>query len=123
MAQVWSTMEKTEAGRYVESGFHTTEPEKWYRCFTVDDPDEFTAHMLRFHSIPKAPLSRDEYEKICGEFGVTPASESDLEFFGTTFSSIGTNSYQFHTDPENRDLVVANTLHGLRYKEIKKSLK
>ena len=121
MASVWTTMEKTETGRYLESGFHTTEPEKWYRCFTVDDPDEFTSHMQRFHSIPRNPLSQDEYEKLCSEFGVTPASEKDLDFFSTTLSALGTSNYSFHTDPEKRDHIIANTIHGLRYKGIRKS--
>ena len=60
MATVWTTMEKAENGRYVESGFHTTEPENWLRCINVDDPEDFIAHMRRFRTIPPTPLSRDD---------------------------------------------------------------
>ncbi len=121
MATVWTTMEKNADGRFVETGFHTTEPEKWYRCFTVDDPEEFIAHMVRFQSLPKKALGREDYETICSNMGVKPATDKDLEFYGTTYSTIGTSNYHLHTDPENRDAAIANALHGLRYRGIKKS--
>ena len=121
MATVWTTMEKKADGRFAEAGYHTTEPEHWYRCFTVEDPEEFIIHLRRFNSIPRIPLSRDEYEKVCYEFGVTPATESDLDFYGTTYSTIGTKNYHLHTNPENREAAMANAIHNLRYKSIAKS--
>ena len=93
MATVWTTMEKTAEGRFVESGYHTTEPDKWYRCFTVEDPQEFIAHMRRFNRIPKKPLNRTEYEKVCQEFGVSPAEDKDLKIYGTTLTTLGTRKY------------------------------
>ena len=121
MATVWTTMEKTENGRYVESGFHTTEPENWLRCINVDDPEDFIAHMLRFRSISSAPLSRDEYEEMCKEYGVAPLEEAALDFYGTTSSSMGTHNYRLHADPETRGLATANRIHELRYRAIMRS--
>jgi len=119
MATVWTTMEKTENGRYVESGFHTTEPANWIRCIIVNDPEEFIDHMRRFRSIPSNPLSRDAYEEMCKEFDVTPLEESALDFYGTSSSSLGTQNYRLHSDPETRGLATANRLHELRYRAIK----
>lgn len=120
MATVWTTMEKTGDGRYVESGFHRTEPEKWYRVFTVTDPEEFIAHMRRFQSIPRKALSREAYVELCREFGVAPASEDDLELYGTTLRSSSTTSYLNHTEPENREFAIADAIHKLRYRSIRK---
>ncbi|PLY00572.1 MAG: hypothetical protein C0622_08520 [Desulfuromonas sp.] len=119
MATVWTTMEKTPEGRFMESGYHLEEPANPYRRFTVDDPEEFIAHMRRFNSIPKTALPRDQYEKICDEFGVKPVSDSELDIFGTTFTTLGTSNYHFHTEPENRELGISNTIHGLRYRAIR----
>ena len=122
MATVWTTMEKTTEGRFVESGYHTTEPEKWYRCFTVEDPQEFIEHMRRFNSIPKKPLSRTEYEKVCQDFDVSPAEDQDLKIYGTTLTTLGTSNYHYHTDPANRQSGIENTIHGLRYRELQKEV-
>ncbi len=121
MATVWTTMEKNADGRFAETGFHMNEPEKWYRFFTVNDPEDFIAHMKRFHSLPKKALSRDAYEAVCQEVGVKPATDQDLEFYGTTYSTIGTSNYHLHTEPENREAAIANALHTLRYREIRKT--
>ncbi len=121
MPTVWTTMEKNAEGRFAETGFHTTEPEKWYRFFTVADPENFITHMKRFHSLPKKALNREDYESICEETGVKPATDEDLEFYGTTYSTIGTSNYHLHTEPENREAAIANALHTLRYREIRKN--
>lgn len=121
MANVWTTMEKTESGRYVESGFHTSEPENWIRCIVVNDPEDFIAHMTNFRSIPTTPLSRDEYERMCKKHGAAPLEESDLDFYGTTSSSMGTNNYRLHAEPETRALATANRIHELRYRAIVKN--
>ncbi len=116
MATVWTTMEKTPEGRYAESSYSTIKPEKPYRSFTVDDPEEFIAHMQRFNRIPKKALARDEYEKVCGEFGVNPAADKDLKIYGTTYTARKTNAYSMHTVPENRQHGIAYTIHGLRFR-------
>ena len=121
MATVWTSMEKTEKGRYVESGFHTTEPEKWLRCIIVDDPEDFITHMTRFRGIPSTPLPRDKYEEMCQEYGASPLEESALHFYGTSSSSMGTNNYRLHADPETRSLATANRIHELRYRAIMRS--
>jgi len=121
MATVWTTIEKDENGRYVESGFHTTEPENWLRCINVDDPEEFITHMRRFRSIPSAPLSRDNYEEVCKEYGIDPLDESALDFYGTTSSSMGTNNYRLHSNADTRGLATANRIHELRYRAIMRS--
>lgn len=121
MALVWTTMEKNENGRYEESGFHTTEPDSWLRCINVDDPQEFITHMRRFRAIPSTPLSKDEYEAMCKEFGASPLEGSELDFYGTTSSSMGTNNYRLHADPETRHLATVNRIHELRYREVMRS--
>lgn len=119
MATVWTTMEKNAEGRFAETGYFTTEPEKWFRCFKVDDPEEFISHMHRFNSIPKTPLSREDYEKLCREFGVTVGTEEEVRYIGAT--TPGRKNSSLHTDPEQRDLLIAEKIHILRYKGILKS--
>lgn len=118
MAIVWTTMEKTENGRFVETGFHTTEPEKWFRCINVDDPEDFIAHMQSFRNIPLTPLSRGEYETLCKEYGVSPLEDSELGFYGITSSSMGTNNYRLHTRSDTRAIATANKINELRYRAI-----
>lgn len=121
MTAVWTTIEKNENGRYVECGFHTTEPKNWLRCIMVNDPEEFIEHMNRFRSIPSTPLSREEYEETCKKYGTTPLEESELGFYGTTSSSMGTNNYRLHSNPSTRALATTNRINELRYRAIMRS--
>lgn len=121
MATVWTTMEKTENGRYAETGFHTSEPEQWFRCINVEDPEDFIAHMRSFRSIPTSPLTRDEYEGLCKQYGVSILEDSELNFYGVTSSSMGTNNYRLHTRPDTRGLATANRINELRYRAIARS--
>ena len=77
--------------------------------------------MRRFRSIPSAPLSRDNYEEVCKEYGIDPLDESALDFYGTTSSSMGTNNYRLHSNADTRGLATANRIHELRYRAIMRS--
>ena len=120
MATVWTTMEKDGNGRFSEAGFHLQEPATWYRYFSVEDPEEFILHMRRFASIPKKPLSRERYEELCRHYAVTPNADTELDIYGTTLSTMGTSNYQLHVEPDKRELVIANTLHDLRYRKLRR---
>ncbi|EAT16856.1 hypothetical protein [Desulfuromonas acetoxidans] len=121
MATIWTTMEKTEKGRFEETGFHTSEPEQWFRCINVEDPEDFIAHMRSFRNIPLNPLSREEYEGLCEQYDVSPLKDSELGFYGVTSSSMGTNNYRLHTSPDTRSIAVANKINELRYRAIMRS--
>jgi len=114
-------MEKTEQGRYEETGFHTSEPEQWFRCINVDDPEDFITHMRSFRNIPLTPLSREEYEDLCEKYDVSPVEDSELGFYGITSSSMGTNNYRLHARPDTRAIAVANKINELRYRAIMRS--
>ena len=121
MATVWTTIEKSENGRFEETGFHTSEPEKWFRCINVDDPEEFISHMRSFRNLPLTPLSRCEYEELCKEFGFSPVDDSDLHVYGITSSSLGTNNYRMHSRPDTRRIAFVNRINELRYRAIMKA--
>ena len=121
MATIWTTMEKNENGRYEETGFHTREPEQWFRCINVDDPEDFIVHMRNFRKLPLTPLSREEYETLCEEYGVSALADSELGFYGITSSSMGTNNYRLHANSDTRSVAVSNKINELRYRAIMRS--
>lgn len=118
MKKVWSVMGKTEDNRYREIEFCTTEPEKWFRCFSVEDPEEFIAHMYRYQELTQKILSREDYEKICVELNVEPESDKSLKQCGITFGVFAKGN---HNTPESRQQSIASKLHEARYKGIKQN--
>lgn len=118
MEKVWSVMGKTEDNRYQEIEFCATEPEEWYRCFSVEDPEEFIAHMYRYQSLSQKKFSREDYEKMCAEFDVEPEGDEALKQCGITFGVFAKGN---HSTPESRQLSIASKIHEARYKGIKQS--
>jgi hypothetical protein len=118
MENVYVTMEpSTEKPGWCSPTFHRAKPSNWVDAYTVSDPDRFIEHMHRYHSIPNEHLTRERYEQMCRDFGVTPKDDTDLDTYGNAYGNFGMSHY--HRDPANRKMGIASTIHQLRYFWIK----
>jgi hypothetical protein len=124
LKKVWVTMEpcKDRPGWCSPTGYHLTEPLKWYTCYQVPDPIEFIAHMRMIDDLPTGPIfCRMKYETLCRDNDITPLPDECLR------NSYDQESWDFkmshyHTDPRNRKKGLAIKLHRKRYLAIKSPL-
>lgn len=110
MAQVWKDRQR----------FYLDEPPTWHERYTVEDGTEkaFIQHMEEYYSLLGPALDRKEYESLCKIHSVEPQKDSSLDTYGMKFGDFGMSHY--HTNPDNWEAGIANTIHQRRYRAIKK---
>ena len=109
MAKVYTTMEPITGTNFSsETGFHTSEPEKWVRCYEVEDADAFISHMREYHAIPTEISSREQYESVCSQYGV--AAMDDQEITGSYAVTYGMFGGEYHTNPAMRQTCIEMTI-------------
>jgi hypothetical protein len=74
-----------------------------------DDVDAFIAHMSIWLPLNCKQFSRDEYETLCLANNVTPEPDERLGGYRDSYGDFGMSHY--HTDPKNRQIGIASTLH------------